>query len=245
MGKNNENKCVVITGGSQGIGHAIAVKCARLGYHICAIARKQGELDALREEIEAFGVECLTYSASVTDYEALGAAMKLFAEHFGGIDVLVNCAGTGVMDPFEELTLEDIDRTIDVNLKGTIYSVKQAYPYMIEHGGNVINISSMSGIRGIPHPCNVNGIYTATKFGVNGFSECMQKYLAPKGILVTTLCPGSTDTSWWDSWSQDFSTEVMIKPETIADFVELILQSPKNTLFKMLQVLPAAEINNF
>jgi len=243
--EQNNKKTVVITGGSKGIGRAIALRCAAMGYNICAIARKQSELDVLAEEVRKTGAECMTCSVSVTDYPGLGVAMGMATEKFGSIDVLVNCAGTGVMDPFEELTLEDIDRTIDVNLKGTIYAVKQVFPYMQEKGGNIINISSMSGIRGIPHPCNVNGIYTASKFGVNGFSECMQKYLAPKGILVTTLCPGSTDTTWWDNWSQDFSTEVMIKPETIADFVELILKSPRNTLFKMLQVLPSVEIDSF
>ncbi len=238
-------KMAVITGGTRGIGKAISMRCARLGYDICIIARKQEELDTVSGEIEALGVKCVTFTASVTDYEALGKAMEKGAEMYGAIDVLVNCAGTGVMDPFEELSLEDIDRTIDVNLKGTIYAVKQAFPYLTARGGNVINISSMSAIRGIPHPCNVNGIYTATKFGINGFTECMQKYLAPKGVLVTAVCPGSTNTSWWDTWSQDFSTEVMLKPDTIADFVELILKSPRNTLFKLLQVLPAAEINNF
>lgn len=239
------NKMAVITGGTRGIGKTVALRCAHLGYDVCCIARKQEELDKIAEKIQDLGVECVTYAASVSDYEALGKAMEKAAEKYGAIDVLVNCAGTGVMDPFEELSLEDIDKTIDVNLKGTIYAVKQAYSFMVARGGNIINVSSMSGIRGIPHPCNVNGIYTASKFGVNGFSECMQKYLAPKGVLVTTLCPGSTDTTWWEGWSQDFSTEVMIKPETIADFVELILKSPKNTLFKMLQVLPAVEINSF
>ena len=82
------------------------------------------------------------------------------------------------MTPFEELTKSDVDTTIDVNLKGTIYAVKLSVPYFEKTGGgNILNISSMSAIRGIPDPVNNNGIYTATKFAINGFTECMQKYL--------------------------------------------------------------------
>lgn len=103
----------------------------------------------------------------------------------------------------------------------------------------------MSAIRGIPDPVNNNGIYTATKFAINGFTECMQKYLLKYGIRVTALCPGSTATSWWTRWTHSFGTDAMLPVDTLADIVELIVTSPEKVLFKQLQVLPTVEIDNF
>ena len=150
------------------------------------------------------------------------------------------------MTPFEDLSLEDIDATIDVNLKGTIYSIRQAVSYMAKNGGgNILNVSSMSAIRGIPDPVNCNGIYTATKFAINGFTECMQKYLLKYNIRVTALCPGSTATSWWTRWTHSFGTDAMLPVETLADVAEMIVTSPEKVLFKQLQLLPTVEVDNF
>ena len=115
-----ENKMGVVIGGTRGIGKAIALRMASLGMSITAIARTEAEMDTLRQEVEAYGVSFLGIIASVTDYEKLGQAFELAWEKFGRFDLLVNSAGTGVMTPFEELSQDDIDDTIDVNLKGTI-----------------------------------------------------------------------------------------------------------------------------
>jgi len=243
--KNHAGKAAVITGATRGIGKAVSLRLAGLGVHICAIARKQDELDELRKGIEAFGVQCVTCIANVSDFAALGEAMQQAYDRFHRIDILLNNAGTGVACPFEELTLEDIDETIDVNLKGVIYGTKLALPFMAKTGGNIINVSSMSATRGIPDPVNNNGIYTATKFGVNGFSECMEKYLLKYNIHVTTFCPGSTATSWWERWTHSFGRDRMIPTEYIADIVELILNCPDHVLFKQLRILPDAEADNF
>lgn len=243
--KKLANKSGVVIGGTRGIGRAIALRMASLGMNIAVVARNSEELAKIRGEIENLGVECLTISTSITDFDAIGAAFKKAYDKFGRIDLLVNSAGTGVMTPFEELTQDDIDGTIDVNLKGTIYSVKQVVQYMKETGGNIINVSSMSAIRGIPDPVNNNGIYTATKFAVNGFTECMQKYLLKYGIRVTVLCPGSTDTSWWQRWTHSFGTDAMLPADTLADMAEMIVLSPEKVLFKQMQVLPTVEVDNF
>jgi hypothetical protein len=135
---------------------------------------------------------------------------------------------------------------IDVNLKGTIYATRQAVPFMDKNGGgNILNVSSMSAIRGIPDPVNCNGIYTATKFAINGFTECMQKYLLKYNIRVTALCPGSTDTSWWERWTHSFGTDAMLPVDTLADMAEMIVTAPEKVLFKQMQVLPTVEIDNF
>ena len=243
--KDHRGKAALITGATRGIGRSAAVRLAGLGVNIIALARKEEELADLKKEITALGAECLTYVVDVADYRVFEQAARSAHEKLGRIDILLSCAGTGVAVPFEELTLEDIDTTIDVNLKGVIYGTKIVVPLMAATGGNIINISSMSATRGIPDPVNNNGIYTSTKFGVNGFSECMEKYLQKYKIHVTTLCPGSTATSWWDRWTHSFGREDMIPPDYLADVVELILNAPQNVLFKKLLVLPDAEVDNF
>ncbi len=246
MIKKLEGKAGVIVGGTRGIGKAIALRMAQLGMDIAVLARNPEELRQTESEITALGVKCLTIQADASDYAAFGTAYKTVWEAFGRFDLLVNSAGTGVMTPFEELTLEDIDTTIDVNLKGTIYSIRQAVEYMAKSGGgNILNISSMSAIRGIPDPVNCNGIYTATKFAVNGFTECMQKYLLKYNIRVTALCPGSTATSWWTRWTHSFGTDAMLPADTLADMAEMIVTAPEKVLFKQMQVLPTVEIDNF
>lgn len=245
MKKDFKGKVAVITGASKGIGRAVCIRLAQMGVNICAIARKQEDLDVLEKEIKGYGVECITFTVNVSDFAGLGTAMKAAFEKFRHIDILLNNAGTGVACPFEDLTLQDIDETIDVNLKGVIYGTKLVVPYMALTGGNIINISSMSATRGIPDPVNNNGIYTATKFGVNGFSECMEKYLLKYNIHVTTFCPGSTATTWWEKWKHSFGTEEMIPTDYIADIVELILNCPDHVLFKQIRILPNAEVNNF
>lgn len=241
-----ENKVGVVVGASRGIGRAIALRMASLGMHIAALARKEEELKELGEQIKTYGVQYLPIVADASDYDALGRAHALVWETFGRFDLLVNSAGTGVMTPFEELSREDIDQTIDVNLKGTIYSCRQAVEYMQKNGGgNILNISSMSAIRGIPDPVNCNGIYTSTKFAINGFTECMQKYLLKYNIRVSALCPGSTATSWWTRWTHSFGTDAMLPVDTLADVAEMIVTAPEKVLFKQLQVLPTVEADNF
>lgn len=242
-----EGKVGVVIGATRGIGRAIALRMAQLGMNITAVARKEEELSQLARDIESLDVTCLPIRASVTHYEDLGKAFAASWEKFGSIDLLVNSAGTGVMTPFEELTQQDIDDTIDVNLKGTIYATRHAVEYFAKtgKGGNILNISSMSAIRGIPDPVNCNGIYTATKFAINGYTECMQKYLLKYGIRVTALCPGSTATSWWTRWTHSFGTDAMVPVDTLADMAEMIVTAPEKVLFKQMQVLPTVEINNF
>ena len=113
-----------IIGGTRGIGNAIAMRMARLGMNLTVIARKEDELAAMKAQVEPLGVRFLGIQASNTDFDAIAAAFKTSWQTYGRLDLLVNAAGTGVMTPFEELTKSDVDTTIDVNLKGTIYAVK-------------------------------------------------------------------------------------------------------------------------
>ena len=118
-----------IIGGTRGIGNAIAMRMAGLGMNLTVIARKEDELAAMKAQVESLGVRFLGIQASNTDFDAIAAAFETSWQTYGRLDLLVNAAGTGVMTPFEELTKSDVDTTIDVNLKGTIYAVKLSVPY--------------------------------------------------------------------------------------------------------------------
>jgi NAD(P)-dependent dehydrogenase (short-subunit alcohol dehydrogenase family) len=245
MEKDHKGKVSVVVGITGGMGGVIADRLSSLGMDVCGMAIEDGVKPELKERIESHDTAFGYYQTDITDDDSVAASMKAVFDNNGRIDMLVNAAGIGVLNKLEDLSAEDIHRTIDINLKGTIFTTRNVIQYMSKTGGNIINISSMSGVRGIPDPVNSNGIYTASKFGVNGFSECMEKYLLQYGIYVTTFCPGATATPWWDTWSHSFGKDKMIPTEYIADVIELILNTPEGVLFKQLRVLPAAEADLF
>ncbi len=239
-------KTAAITGATRGIGRAAVAKMADLGANICAIARDKDELEKLSQSLPSAQGRLVTFQGNVADYDQMGEAAKLAYDTFGSVDILINNAGTGVDLLFEDLTKEVIDRVIDVNLKGTIYCTRQFVPYMSRTGGNIINISSIAGTRGISDPpVNGNGIYTASKYGINGFSECMEKYLRKYNIRVSTICPGSTATSWWDRSEQGVASDKMIPPEYIADIIELILKGPEQVIFKQFRLISSEEADSY
>jgi NAD(P)-dependent dehydrogenase (short-subunit alcohol dehydrogenase family) len=242
-----DGKTAAITGATRGIGRAVCERMLDLGANVCAIARSPGELSAFEASAgSGHNGRLLAFEGNVSDYGSMGNAAKAAYEAFGSIDILVNNAGTGVDLIFEELTKDAIDTVIDVNLKGTIYCTRRFVPYMAKGGGNIINISSIAGTRGISDPpVNGNGIYTASKYGINGFSECMEKYLRKYNIRVSTICPGSTDTSWWERSKQGVGDGKMIPPEYIADIIELILKGPEQVIFKQCRLISPDEADSY
>ncbi|QJD87697.1 SDR family oxidoreductase [Cohnella herbarum] len=240
------NKTAIVTGASRGLGRVVCTHFASLGMKVAAIARNEDELKNLREEISGMGTECMTFALNITDYDGIAKAVEEVQRAWGSIDVLVNNAGAGVDTSFEEITKEDIDMTIDVNLKGVIYASKHVAPYMIkQQQGHIINISSIAGTRGLNTKNNNNGIYTATKFGVNGFGDAISKYLMKDNIHVVTLCPGGIDTSWWDRWTWLHEKDALIKPHDIASLIEFILKAPNNILYKQILFHPTVEVDSW
>jgi len=246
MSDQLKGQTVIVTGASRGLGRAVCTHLGSLGMKVAAIARNEAELKNLREELEAQGTECMTFALNVTDYDGIGRAVAEVHRAWGSVDVLVNNAGAGVDTSFEEITKEDIDMTIDVNLKGVIYASKHVAPYMMkQQQGHIINISSIAGTRGLNTKNNNNGIYTATKFGVNGFGDAISKYLMKDNIHVVTLCPGGIDTSWWDRWTWLHEKDALIKPHDIASLIAFILQAPNNILYKKVLFHPTVEVDSW
>jgi 3-oxoacyl-[acyl-carrier protein] reductase len=246
MSDSLKGKVAIVTGASRGLGRSVCTHFASLGMKVAAIARNEKELALLEAEINDLAGSSLVFPLNITDYEGIRSAVDTVYNTWGAIDVLVNNAGTGVDASFEEISKEDIDMTIDVNLKGVIYATKHVAPYMKQQQqGTIFNISSIAGTRGLNTKNNNNGIYTATKFGVNGFGDAISKYLMKDNIHVVTLCPGGIDTSWWDRWTWLHEKEALINPQDIALLIEFILKAPKNILYKQVLFHPAVEVDSW
>jgi 3-oxoacyl-[acyl-carrier protein] reductase len=186
-----QGKVALVTGGSRGIGAAIARKLAQDGADVAlTYARSEAQAKAVVAEIEAADRRGLAIAADSSDATAIEAAVKQTVAAFGRLDILVNNAGIFYAGPVEELTLEQFDATIAVNLRAAFVAAKAAAARMRE-GGRIIAIGSNLAER-VPSP----GIsaYAASKAGLIGLTKGLARDLGPRGITVNLVHPGSTDT---------------------------------------------------
>jgi 3-oxoacyl-[acyl-carrier protein] reductase len=185
------NKTALVTGASRGIGAAIAKRLAADGARV-AITYAQSADAAARvvQAIEAAGGKAIAIKADATDSKAVAAAVEQTVSTFGGLDVLVNNAGTAIPKPFEESTLEEMDRVIDINLRGVFIATQAALRHL-KDGGRIINIGSCVGERmGTPGLA----AYAATKGAVKMFTQGLSREVGPRGITVNNIQPGPIDT---------------------------------------------------
>jgi 3-oxoacyl-[acyl-carrier protein] reductase len=191
MSKNLEGKIALITGGSRGIGAAIAKRLAADGADVAITYTKGADAAAsVVEEIERGGRKAIAIQADATDADAVEAAVERTVATFGRLDVLVNNAGTAIPKSFEETTLEELDRLIDINVRGTFVATQAALKHM-KSGGRIIMIGSSVGERVM-----VPGLvpYSATKGAVKMFSQGLSREVGSRGITVNNIQPGPIDT---------------------------------------------------
>ena len=187
-----KGKVAVITGGSRGIGAAIAVKLASLGADLALIYAGNGaKAEAVAESCRALGVRAETYLCDVADGEAVKAAVGKIKAELGGVQLLVNNAGItrdGLVAAMKE---EDFDAVLDTNLKGAFHMIRYCSGLMLRaRYGRIVNISSVAGLMGNPGQAN----YAAAKAGLIGLTKTAAKELASRGITVNTVAPGLIDT---------------------------------------------------
>ena len=191
MSKKLEGKIALITGGSRGIDAAIAKRLAADGAKVAITYTKGADAAAsVVEEIERAGQKAIAIQADATDADAVEAAVERTVATFGRLDVLVNNAGTAIPKTFEETTLEELDRLIDINVRGTFVTTQAALKQMND-GGRIIMIGSAVGERALT-PGLVP--YSATKGAVKMFAQGLSREVGSRGITVNNIQPGPIDT---------------------------------------------------
>ena len=188
---NLTNQTALVTGGSRGIGAAIAKRLAADGASVAITYTKGAEAaQSVVDEIERAGGKAIAIQADATDADAVKAAIEKTVATFGGLDVLVNNAGTAIPKRFEETTLEEMDRMIDINIRGVFVATQAALKHM-KSGGRIINIGSCVGER-MMTPGLV--AYSATKGAVKMFTQGLARELGSRAITVNNVQPGPIDT---------------------------------------------------
>ena len=191
-----ENKIVLITGATRGIGKQIAITLAENGFDIALNYRKENEdLENTKMEIEKLGRKCVAVKGDVSSYEDCENFVKEVIAQYGKIDVLVNNAGITKDNLLMRMKKEDFEDVLNVNLVGTFNVTKNVIPYMMkERNGRIINISSVVGIAGNAGQTN----YAASKAGIIGFTKSLAKEVASRNILVNAVAPGFIETNMTD-----------------------------------------------
>jgi len=185
-----QNKIVVITGASSGIGRATAVEFARRGANVVLAARRGELLEEAAVLCRNHGVQCTTFVADVSDRED---CVRLI-EAAGRIDILVNNAGFAVFDFFAEARPEDLRQMMETNYLGAVWCTQAALPGMLARGeGVIVNVASIAGLMGYARM----GGYCATKFAMVGFSEALRDEVIDRGVRVAMVCPGTTETHFF------------------------------------------------
>jgi meso-butanediol dehydrogenase/(S,S)-butanediol dehydrogenase/diacetyl reductase len=188
-------KVVLVTGAGQGIGRAIALRLAKDGADIALVDVKQGQLDAVANEVKATGRKAATFIADVTKRDQVYAAIDHAEKELGGFDVIVNNAGIAQVQALADVTPEEVEKILKVNVEGVLWGIQAAAKKFQERKqkGKIINASSIAGHDGF----ELLGVYSATKFAVRALTQAAAKEFAGSGITVNAYCPGIVGTDMW------------------------------------------------
>ena len=212
-----KDKVSVVIGGSRGIGRSIALMLASYGTRVVICARNTDELRETSESIQEKGGVCSYARVDVReDKEVSSFAQKVIGD-YGQVDILINNAGVAIYDALIETTLDDWNKMIDTNLRGTFLCSKAFARIMVkQNGGFIINIASRAGKQGMR---NLSA-YCASKFGVVGLTESMKEELSPFGIEVFCVCPSYVRTEFFRNFPANFSLpSTALQPEDVANQV--------------------------
>jgi len=231
MSNNIKGKVVVITGASSGLGEATARLLSAEGATVVLGARRVERLKSLADELTANGGKALAVATDVTHYDQVKRLVDAAVQKYGRIDVMINNAGLMPSSPLERLKIDDWDRAIDVNIKGVLYGIAAALPYMKQQkAGHIINVSSVAG-----HKVTPNGaVYCATKHAVRVISEALRTEVKPYNIRTTIISPGAVATELPDSITEPdiaervhkFYTDVAIPADSFARAVAFAMSQP-------------------
>ena len=222
------DKAALVTGGSSGIGLAIARALGEDGYALTVSSRRAEKLSATAEELRGEGHEVIDVAANMADEEDLTRIVEVHREKYGRLDVLINNAGVGIGEAMAELSTKKVDIQLDVNLRAIMLMTRECLPMLREAGAEhgkalVINTASVAGKS--PQPWL--SVYSATKAAVLAWSQSTQKEVAGQGIGVTALAPGFVDTPMTEFVKGQVPAEEMIQPSDLAESVRFLLRTSR------------------
>ncbi len=183
-----KDKVVIITGGSSGIGKALAEVFGRNGSKILITGRNSQDLSMAVDDLRKQGISVQGFPSDVSREDDNRKMAEEAVRHFGRIDILINNAGISMRALFEEVDMDVVKKVMDINFYGVLYATKFCLPEIIRNKGSVIGISSIAGYRGLPARTG----YSASKFALNGFLEVLRTEMLNREVHVMTACPGFT-----------------------------------------------------
>jgi len=218
-------RAALITGGSSGIGLAMARMLGQEGYGLTVSARRPDKLDTAAEELRGEGLEVESVPTNMVEEQQINDLVAAHRTRFGRLDVLVNNAGVGIGGPVAEHETKKLDMQLNVNLRAVFLTTREALPMLKEAGGEhgkalIANTASIAG----KHGEGWLAAYSATKAGVVGLTQALHKEHGKDGIQATALCPAFVATAMTD-WVDGVPKEEMIQPEDIAEAVRYLLRT--------------------
>lgn len=244
---NIENKVVIITGASSGMGEATARKLADNGAKLVLAARREDRLQKLQEEIEKNDGQAVYKVTDVTSHEQMSDLAAFAHDQFGQIDVLINNAGLMPLSPLNKRKIDEWDQMVDVNIKGVLYGIYAVLPFMRnQQHGHIINLSSIAGHVVFPG----SAVYCATKSAVRDISEGLRMEESPESnIRSTIISPGSVVTELSSHITDEeqktaieqLEGDLGMKPEAIADAISYAIEQPKEVGINEILVRPTGQ----
>ena len=235
-------RAALITGGSSGIGLAIARALGQDGYGLTLSARRPDKLEAAAEELRGEGFDVAGVPANMADEEEIKRLVAAHRDRAGRLDVVINNAGIGIGGAVADAETKKLDLQLNVNLRAVYLLARETIPMLKEAGAEhgkalMVNTASIAG----KHGQGWLAAYSATKFGVVGLSQALHKELAGEGVQVTALCPGFVATPMTDWVEGQVPKDEMIQPEDIAEAVRFLLRTSRNCVVPELQFVRPAD----
>jgi short-subunit dehydrogenase len=231
-----QDKVIVIVGATGGIGATLTRKLASTGARLVLAARNGERLAALANELPA---DVLTIPTDITQGEQVETLIQTTVAQFGQIDVLVNAAGAGILKAYNNIEPTDLDAMLDLNLKGCFYTSQAAAKEMQKRkSGHICNVVGILGKHSMP----MAAAYSASKFGVVGFSKCMAEELKRFGVKITLFYFGGIDSPFWDKVNLKVDRNKMLSCETAANAIFYALSAEPQAIPMEINIQPESHL---
>ena len=217
-------KNAIVTGASTGLGKHLSIELSQNNYHVFLIARNIEKLEIVKENILDSGGDCSVFAADISNDNDIDKISEV-VDKIAQIDVLVNNAGIGIFNKIENTSVDEWDKHISVNLRGSFLMSKMVVPNMKKNkSGKIVFINSVAGL----HPYPYSSAYVASKFGLTGFSSSLREELRESNIKVLSYHPGAIDTPFWNNSKTDFPRKEMLSSKDVAESIVSSILAKKN-----------------